>query len=141
MPESKSATSTSKAVYNHLLPILKLAFKEEELSEEVPSFLEVIDISHKIKTNSEGPPPIHCRMRSKLLKDLIMRFKGMYFKTSDAELKFSIVEDLTPLNRQLLKQTKERADVESAWSMNGNIKYKKKDDTSTVHTAKLSFNK
>ena len=103
--------------------------------------MDVIDISHKIKTNGEGPAPIHCRMRTKLLKDLIMRYKGRYFKTPDAELKFTIVEDLTPQNRQLLKQMKERADVESAWSMNGSIKFKKKDDTSTVHTAKLSFNK
>ena len=32
VPESNSATSTGKTIYNHLLPILKLAFKEKELS-------------------------------------------------------------------------------------------------------------
>ena len=113
MSEFKLAPSINKVVYNHLLPILKLTFKEEEISEVAPSLLNVIDISHKIKT--DGPPLIHCRKRSKLLRDLIMQFKGVYFKTSGDEYKFSTVEDLTPLNHQLIKQTKECVDIELAW--------------------------
>ena len=130
--DASSITATSRALYEALLPIMKIGFREEKLG-EVPSLLQTIDISHTIKTKDEILP-IHVRLHSKLVREIILRYKGGYFKT--AEQSFSIMEDLTAKNRQLLKSTKECTDVERAWVRNGTIRYRLKNDSSSVHTAK-----
>ena len=133
----KSALSTSLDVYNALLPIIKQAINDEECQIAVPSFLDTIDYCHKLPTKDENEiPPLHCRLRSKLVRELIFIHKGKYFKSTHQ--KFSIMEDLTPQNRILLRATKDRADVERAWVRNGVIKYRLKANPDVVHTAKIA---
>ena len=73
------------------------------------------------------------RFQSKLIRELVLTHKGQFFKES--QLRCSVFEDLSPANRNLLRLTKERQDVERAWSRNGRIKFLLKDNTE-VFTAK-----
>ena len=131
---SHNVLTTADSVYKNLLePIFQLALAEKVLP-IVPSLLESIDACHTIHTKKpEEIPPIHCRLRSKVLRDVIFSFKSRFFKAN--KLQYSIYEDLTPATRSLLRKTKERDDVESAWTRNGRIKYKLK-SSQEIHTAR-----
>ena len=92
-------------------------------------------MTQPLKASKNGSTCILVRFRSKLLKAAIMKSKKEYF-TANPDEKFSLSDDLTQYNAKLLKQTKNHPDTESAWSLNGRIKYKKKGDTH-VYTAKI----
>ena len=66
-----------------------------------------------------------------------MCHKKFFFFNNNAT-KFSITDNLTHLNSPLLKQTRERPDVSSAWSLNGKIKFKLKTDPVKVLTASIN---
>ena len=57
---------------------------------------------------------------------VIMKSKKEYFKNSGN--KWSIGDELTAANAKLLKQTKNRDDVKSAWMAGTKIKFKKIND-------------
>ena len=131
---SPNVLTTADSVYKTLLePIFQLALAEKILP-VVPSLLESIDACHTIHTKKpEEIPPVHCRLRSKLLRDIIFTFKSRFFKAN--KLQYSIYEDLTPATRSLLRTTKERDDVESAWTRNGRVKFKLK-SSQVIQTAR-----
>ena len=66
-----------------------------------------------------------------------MRHKKAFFM-NNPDNKFSITDDLTRKNSLLLKFTKERSDVASAWSSGGKIKFKLKSDPNKIHTASIT---
>ena len=135
--DSNDPLSVSQHVYSLALkPILEIACEKKSLP-SIPSFLETIDISHTLPSRDNTNPPIIVRLRSKLLRLVIMRHKKSFFTNNNAP-NFSITDDLTRLNAMLLKQTRERSDVSSAWSLNGKIKYKVKSDPVKVLTASIN---
>ena len=85
-------------------------------------------------TCEDEVPPIHIRFQSKLIRKLTFHYKAKFFKS--AKLQCSVYEDLCPSLRLLLQRTKEREDVECAWSRNGRIKFKIKNNNE-IHTAKM----
>ena len=122
---SPNVLTTADSVYKTLLePIFQMAMAEKVLP-VVPTLLESIDACHTIHTKKpEDIPPVHCRLRTKVLRDIIFTFKARFFKSN--KLQYSIYEDLTPATRSLLRKTKERDDVENAWTRNGLVKFKLK---------------
>ena len=131
--ETPSPFGTAGEVYNLLVePILKLAVAETTLI-KVPSMWECFDACHVLPAKKDQIPAIHVRFQSKMIRELILTKKGQFFKTS--EIKCSIYENLSPANRTLLRQTKEREDVERAWTRNGRIKFMLK-NCQEVYTAK-----
>ena len=132
--DSPKVFSTAEAVFNVLVePILKLACEEGELP-EVPSLIQTFDACHSLPCKKDEVPAIHIRFQSKLIRELIFHYKGKFFKT--AKLQCSVYEDLCPSLRLLLQRTKEREDVERAWSRNGRIKFRIKNNNE-IHTAKM----
>ena len=131
---SPNVLTTADSVYKTLLePIFQMAMAEKVLP-VVPTLLESIDACHTIHTKKpEDIPPVHCRLRSKVLRDIIFTFKSRFFKAN--KLQYSIYEDLTPATRSLLRKTKERDDVENAWTRNGLVKFKLK-SSQEIHTAR-----
>ena len=118
-------------------PILKLAVDDNYL-DQVPSTLDFINLAHPLRSKSDRCPAIHVRLRSKIYKEALFRYKKSYFLSLDKAVdKPTIVHDLTRQNADLLKRTKERVDVESAWFNSSKVCYKLKEDLSKVLVAKL----
>ena len=95
--------------------------------------MDFIDFAHVLPHKKDETPPVIVRLRSKSYKTILMKYKAAFFKT--ASVKFSIVDDLTRANAQLLKATKEREDVLQAWYRNGKIRFKLKSDPDKLLTA------
>ena len=129
-----SATSMADAVYNTVVePILKIAF-EEGMIPRIPDMIECFDACHPLPAKKEENPPIHLRLKSKIIREVILTRKGKFFKSSD--VRCSIFEDLAPKIQVLLRKTKARADVTKTWTRNDRIKYMVR-DKQEVFTAKL----
>ena len=121
---------------NWLGPILDTAINEKFISSK-PGPLDLIDTCHPLPALPDKVPAILVRLRSKILKEALMRHKKLFFSSLDDSSKLpTIVDDITKMNAMLLKSTKERVDVESAWYFNGKIRYKLKSDSKNIHTAK-----
>ena len=115
----------STIVFNALKPILDIA-KLNKIIEEIPNRFELIDTAHILPKGKLPVHPIHVRLRSKNYWMVIMKSKKEYFKNSGN--KWSIGDELTAANAKLLKQTKNRDDVKSAWMASTKIKFKKIND-------------
>ena len=109
----------AKQTHSALLPILDLAKKDGQL-DHIPSLWQLFDMAHKLN-NNKGLHLLQVRFTTKMYKSVIMKYKSVYFKTSTA--KFSILDDLTKMNADLLRNTKTRSDVEKCWYQNGKVKY------------------
>ena len=128
--------SVTHHVYTALTPILEIA-KDKKSLPCIPPLLDTIDISHTLPSRDNSTPPIIVRFKSKLIRLAVMRHKKAYF-TNNSDHKFSITDDLTRKNSLLLKFTKERSDVASAWSSGCKIKYKLKSDPNKILTASIT---
>ena len=132
---SKDTFKVSQQVYKALTPILKLA-TTNKLLPKVPAMMDIIDIAHPLPKSKNGASSIIVRLRSKLFREAIMRCKKSYFEENPDQT-FSISDDLTKPNAQLLKHMRNRPDIDSAWSYNGKIKYKTRKDPHKICTASL----
>ena len=78
-PVVKEASSNNikyaKFLHERLFsPILNLAVDDKYL-DQVPSTLDFISIAHPLPTKSDRCPAIHVRLRSKLLKEALFKYK------------------------------------------------------------------
>ena len=136
---SKNSVKFAKFLHSELFsPILKLAVDNGYL-DSVPAPLEFVDAVHLLPSSKEGSTPaIHVRIRTKIYKEMLMRHKKLYFDSMDDSKKAPLILDsITKLNAQLLKATRDREDVLTAWFFSGAVKYKTKADPEKVCTAKI----
>ena len=96
--------------------------------------LDVIDAAHPLPSKDKDKPILHVRIKSKLIRALILDNKKEYFKSST--VKFGIQEDICKPYLDLLLATRKRSDVLFAYYSNYKVKYKTK-DSDKIHTASL----
>jgi len=141
---SADAMKTSKAVFNELIrPILNLAVKDKVL-DSVPALLDVIEYSHILPVSSKSEKsakpasnPIIVRFHSRLLRQLIFKYKKGFLTDSNTKSSLQtvrIVEDLTVANFKKLKELHECKSVEKAWSIGGKLKFTLVNSKNKVHT-------
>ena len=127
--EARDAGQTAKVVYSKVLkPILNLAVKEDLLS-TIPAYFELIEHCHtlKAKPGSTKPVPIICRFQSRLVRQMVFKFKRQAMSDPDLNLSsISIVEDLTSANFKKLMSLRDK-DIK-CWSFGGHIYYVDADD-------------
>ena len=127
--EARDAVLTAKVVYTKILqPILNLAVKEDLLS-SIPAYFELIEHCHtlKAKPGSTKPAAIICRFQSRLVRQLVFKFKRQAMSDPDLNLSsISIVEDLTSANFKKLMSLRDK-DIK-CWSFGGHIYYVDADD-------------
>jgi len=132
---------TSKLLYSTLfVPILKIAVSEGDI-ESVPSLLNVIEYAHVLPSRGSGGikvDPIIVRLQSRLLRNLLFKYKSKYFK-SNPSCKCSIFEDLTSHNFKLLKSMQDDESVLRAWSVGGRCKFIRKSNPEKIMTAVIPF--
>ena len=121
-------------VYNALKPILEVA-KQNKIIDVIPNCFDLIDTAHILPKGKLPDHPIHVRLRSKNYRLMLLKSKKEFFQKSGE--KWSIGDELTAINAKLLKFTKNRKDVKSAWPAGIKIKYKKIDDEK-VYVADIS---
>ena len=131
---SKDPIEMSLVVYNAIKPILEVA-KQNKLLDVIPNCFDIIDTAHILPKGKLADHPIHVRLRSKNYRLVLMKSKKEFFQNSGN--KWSIGDELTAINAKLLKFTKNRNDVNSAWMAGIKIKYKKVNDEK-VYTADIN---
>ena len=87
-----------------------------------------VDIAHRLrgKKGSKAPRPIILKFVSRMTRDLVFSGRRQLKKSH-----IYINEDLTPVNNHILGcvRKKQPDEVDSAWSANGRIYYKHKDNS------------
>lgn len=150
LPEAESSDGgyVMQKVYDDILePILKLAVAAGTIT-EVPLLNTLLVNGHVLPSRDKAKPlPIILRFASKYYRSLVFKYKKQFFTSSSPTVPggrptkhpVSIFEDLTPINSKKLWEMKQNIDIESAWSMNGRLKYTLKIDTNTTKTLKSPF--
>ena len=119
-------------------PILSKAV-ESNFLDIVPTTFDLIDTIHLLPARKGKTPAIQVRFRSRMFKEAIMRNKKKFFEESENPSGApSIVDDITKKNADLLKATKNRDDVQSAWFFSGRVRYKLKSNPDKIEIAKLA---
>jgi hypothetical protein len=75
-----------------------------------------IDCAHRVGSIKDKKQTILVRFFRREIVDYILRSKKMLKNTS-----FSMFEDATGINKRLLRELKDRPEVESAWIMGGKV--------------------
>jgi len=136
---SRDLMKTCESVYSSVLrPILQIAIKNKVL-ESMPTINELIEYGHmlparKDKDGVTQPCPIIIRFQSRLHRLLIFRFKKQYLPNNRREV--SIVDDLTAKNVAKLRELKNNATIDRAWSTARKLFYTLKDSPSQKRSAK-----
>jgi outer membrane murein-binding lipoprotein Lpp len=120
------------AVYQQILqPVLQAAIGKGEIKENaIPDKPFLIDNAFVIPTKKGSSPPVIVKLASQFVRNLVFRYKNEALpkalnpETHKERCKFAIFEDLSPGNHALLRSFIEDKRVKSAWSYNGQIKFK-----------------
>ena len=136
---SKDCLETAKMVYSTLLaPILGIAVEKGSL-DLIPPVLDLIDYAHVLPVKStNGKPPVIVRLKSRLLRDQIFKYKPVYYRTNP-NCSTSIFEDLTADNFKQLKMLQADENILKAWTRGGQCKFIYKSNPNKVMTADLPF--
>jgi len=137
--ESKDPMSVALHIYNSLLkPILDLAVESKSIS-SVPPMVQLIEFAHCLPSKQD-PAPIIIRFQTRLLRQLVFKFKKPYFTKKKISGLF-ISEDLTALNFKYLRDLKNNDKVLKAWSINGKLKFILKENPDSVKSFRFdNFN-
>ena len=129
-----------KKAYEKVIKPILIAAKENGQIDTVPTaWYSALENGHKLLTrnkNSNLPPPCIIRFSSRFLRNAVLRNKKKHCpQPTAAEVtagvkKYSITEDLTKTNYTLLKALSDDERVEKTWTMDGKLRYIKKNDPS-----------
>ena len=144
-----SAKFAAKNVYDRILrPILSHA-KDKALIPTLPGLDKVIAEAFRLKPRNSAiakPPPIVVKLTNSAIKSAIFRAKKESLPQPtpheiDSGLRrFHLAEDLTPASYNFLMELRGHEKVERAWTVDGEIRFTKKgDSTSFVHKVKSIF--
>jgi hypothetical protein len=135
------AADIAKIAFDHVLyPILEAAKEKNELNSYPPlSFL--VDQAFSIPAKKGTSLPVIIKLSSYFIRSLIFRHKKEILpKVLDPVTRtdrntFSIFEDLSPANFTKLRSLLDDSRIKSAWSYNGQLKFKFH-NSETVHRIK-----
>ena len=133
--EKRSNHTVKASAYENVLrPLLELAAEdtEDDLS-KVPDLHSLVKNAHILpKPKSapvDSPNPVILRLNAVDLRGKLFKYKKR-FTASHPTINF--YEDLTRVNSLALLRTREREDVDKAWTRNGLILFTKCDDNRTT---------
>lgn len=124
-----------------LLPILEAAKASGEI-QSFPTCRFAIDTAFAIPAKNGTNCPVVVRLASLYLRNLVFRLKKdtlpkQFNSTTNKDRPlYSIFEDLTPANFRLLGTFKGDERVKSAWTYNGQVKFRLLDDDTTIYKVK-----
>ena len=138
-----------KKAYDRVLKPILQAAKDEGVIESVPSsYYNLLENGHKLqyfkrpgaKPSKPGPPAVIVRFSSRFMRNTVLRNKRKHTPNpSAAEVvagssKYSIYEDLTRMNFQLLKSLIEDTRFSKCWTVDGKIRFiLAEDSTNRIH--------
>lgn len=140
----RSTAQLSRYLYKHLfLPCLQGA-KDQNLLDEIPPLLAVIEYCHPLgqdSTNSDGssrPAPIICRFNTRLIKYLVVTNKRSVLESFNRSLKnqVRIVDDTTLEIRHTMARVREMQGISSVFFAGQKIKFKTTDNQERVHVVR-----
>ena len=153
--ESESDTRlVMQSVYDNLIhPILEGA-RASGAIDSVPSCDSLLETAHILPGKTDGHKLVIARFYSRYWRNLRFRNSREFApreasttaaaSTSSrsganrlARMRFPFFEDLTKANFQKLAAIKQHEDVSSAWTVNGTIKFKIKDDDTIYRISNL----
>jgi hypothetical protein len=139
-------------IYNSLfLPILEGAKAAKEIT-TIPTCEDLLETAHILPGKGQTKPII-ARFYSRYWRSLIFRYRKEYAPkedsapatrsstgagaTSRARMKYSVFEDLTAQNFKQLQSIKQHEAVTSAWTVNGTIKFRVKNNDNIYKISSL----
>ena len=130
--EEKCVETVKRKVYNCLLlPILNGAVNNGDL-EEVPTVDSLLENAH-VLPSKDGPKPVIARFFVRSMKGLMFRHRQEYAPKAEpttadcpGRYLYPFYEDLTRLTFTKMRTIKAHPDVESCWSVGGQLRFKLK---------------
>ena len=140
-------------VYDSLLyPILEGARTKGVIS-EVPDCEALLETAHILPGKGQGAKPVIARFFSRYWRNLVFRHRKEFAPREQApatsntrsntgkttaRMMYPFFEDLTRATFAKLKAFKMHEDVTSAWTVNGNIRFKVKDNETVFRVSNLA---
>lgn len=140
----RSPARLSRYLYDKLFrPCLEMG-KELHLIQDVPPEYATVEYCHVIgkpTTAPDGslrPPPVICRLHSRITKYVILNTKKRILEDYNRSLTnpVRIVEDMSQDNRNLLRRVGEIPEVCQAFFHGQKVKFKTRDSPDTVKTVR-----
>ena len=130
-----------KAYEKIFKPILQAAKDKGEIEVVPQAYYGVLENGHKLsyakgKGTSSKPAPCILRFSSRFTRNTVLRNRREHMpKPSTAEVaagisKYQIFEDLTKSNFSLLKSMMDDERIHRAWTIDGKLRFIRKDDPS-----------
>ena len=153
-PERETDTRlVMQVLYDSLiLPILEGARTKGDIT-SIPSCDTLLETAH-ILPGKAGTKPVIARFYSRYWRNLVFRYRKEFAPRESTpassststrsggramtRMKFPFFEDLTRANFAKLTSTKQHENVTSAWTVNGSIRFKIKDNDNIYRIHKLS---
>jgi len=134
------ASEVPKIVYKEILyPIIEAAKAQGDLPTPYPNLL--IESAFVVPAKKDKPTPVILKLSSVSTRNLIFRFKKQALpqiqdpSSNRARNKYAIFEDLTPAAHVQLNTFISDSRVKSAWTYNGQIRFKSQ-NSETVYRVK-----
>ena len=143
-----------QAVYDHLIqPILEGARANGDI-DNVPDCDALLETAHILPGKGDGPKPVIARFYSRYWRNLVFRNRKDFAprepssattattntrngQPRTARMRFPFFEDLTKATFTKLSAIKQQEGVLSAWTVNGSIRFKLKDNNFIYRVTKL----
>ena len=143
-----------QAVYDHLIqPILEGARAKRDI-DNVPDCDALLETAHILPGKGDGPKPVIARFYSRYWRNLVFRNRKDFAprepssattattntrngQPRTARMRFPFFEDLTKATFTKLSAIKQQEGVLSAWTVNGSIRFKLKDNNFIYRVTKL----
>jgi len=137
------ASEVSKIVFREILsPVIEAAKAHGELPPSTVMYPNLlIESAFMIPAKKDKPVPVILKLSTVTTRNLIFRYKKMALpqiqdiSNNRTRSKFAIFEDLTPATHAQLNTISADHRVKSAWSFNGQIRFKSH-DSETVYRAR-----
>ena len=143
-----------QAVYDHLIqPILEGVRANGDIG-NVPDCDALLETAHILPGKGDGPKPVIARFYSRYWRNLVFRNRKDFAprepssattattntrngQPRTARMRFPFFEDLTKATFTKLSAIKQQEGVLSAWTVNGSIRFKLKDNNFIYRVTKL----
>ena len=143
-----------QAVYDLLLqPILEGARGNGDIS-HVPNCDSLLETAHILPGKGDGPKPVIARFYSRYWRNLVFRNRKAFAPreptpsssaptntrsgtSRTSRMSYPFFEDLTKATFTKLSDIKQQTSVSSAWTVNGSIRFKLKDNNTIYRVSKL----
>jgi hypothetical protein len=155
--DATDPTKVMQILYDTILMPIFLGAIEQGLLKSIPPLHQVLETAHILPAKPNTINPIIARFFSRNIRALIFRLKKDYAPRQDppaqpntrrtashhpqelrGKYKYLIFEDLTRLTFNKMRAISQREEVESCWSVSGQLKFKLKNDQ-TVRKVKSIF--